>query len=262
MAFHYNWLSECIKNQKVEVINPYSKSKTTYNLNPNNIHSIVLWSKDYTNFINNPGLLADYNLYFQYTITGYGGSLIEPNVPTMEDSIKTLEKMLINYKPEQFNIRFDPILFSKETGMVTERLKDFGKLCKYLKELDMISKCRITTSYISLYDNVARQLQRKIKIVNDKEQAKKFFEEMANISLSYGGKGIGMCCCKEFENIKGIYQSHCIDGKLLDELFSEKSSKAKSTGQREGCGCSKSIDIGSYNQKCDHNCLYCYAHHQ
>ena len=49
------------------------------NLSPERVHSICLWSKSFANVLKNPGHLSLYNLYFQFTITGYS-KFLEPNV--------------------------------------------------------------------------------------------------------------------------------------------------------------------------------------
>ena len=93
-AFYWNWFKERIVEGYVEICNPYfPENKYTVDLSKDNVHSIVLWSKDFNNLVNDSSFLDDYNLYFQYTITGYN-KLLEPNVPLYEDSIETL---MINY---------------------------------------------------------------------------------------------------------------------------------------------------------------------
>jgi len=263
-AFYYEWLQECLRNKSVTLKNPmYPENSYTVDLTPDNVHSIVLWSKNYENVLKNPGLLNDYNLYFQYTITGYSKRL-EPHVPDYEESIRTLEALLKTYRPEQFNIRFDPILLSVE-GEVNPtpqkpglaRLNMFERLCSDLQDLGM-QNCRVTTSYVSIYGKTEENLRNAginyIPLTEDIQI--KFMEKMSKIAQKYN-RDIYICANDKFlkSGITNIKKAHCIDGELLDELFG-KCTKAKDAGQRLECGCSKSKDIGAY-MTCKHGCHYC-----
>lgn len=265
-ANHYLWLQEQLKNKSVSVVNPYNLQKRIVDLSPDDTHSLVLWSKDFKNVVDNPGLLNEYNLYFQYTITGYS-KFLEPNVPAYEESIETLKRMLERYKPEQFNIRFDPIILTKSKGEVNPtpnkpglaRLNAFERLCKDLNEIGM-QNCRVTTSYISLYGTVASNLKRLgVDFVPINDEIKiAFIKRMIEIAKANGRENIYTCSNPLFEGIDGIKKGACIDGELLSNLFG-KCTKANDAGQRKECGCVKSIDIGDYTMKCKHGCKYCYS---
>jgi len=78
-AFYYDWLQECLKNKYAVVKNPYNKSTYMVDLSCEKVHSICLWSKSFANVLKDPKYLSLYNLYFQFTITGYS-KFLEPNV--------------------------------------------------------------------------------------------------------------------------------------------------------------------------------------
>lgn len=268
-AFYFDWLITQLNNGFVDVPNPVFKDKITrVNLSKENIHSLILWSKDFSIFLNNMSLLDDYNLYFQYTITGYSKNL-EPNVPEYSETMKTLEKMLSKYSPKQFNIRFDPIILSTK-GEVTPtidkpglaRLKMFETLLKDLKTLGM-EDCRLTTSYISLYDSTINKLKNNnIDFINLSENNQiEFMKRMVDIAEKYD-RDIYTCANDKFVNagLNRVKKGHCIDGDILENLFG-KCTHANDSGQREECGCVKSKDIGSYMQPCKFSCKYCYAKH-
>lgn len=275
-AFYWKWFEKCIRNNYVEVSNPkFPDKKNKIDLSKENIHSIVLWSKNLRNILYNSDFLNDYNLYFQYTITGYSNKM-EPNVPTYKQSIETLKGLLNKFKAEQFNIRFDPVIISTVgesnptyNNPKLARLNMFDKLCNDLQLIGM-SNCRVTTSYISIYGNTEQNL----KNANidyyplSKEEQFSFIKDMANIAKSYN-RDIYICSNDRFleAGLDNVKKGHYIDGKLLDNLFG-KCTKAKDTGQRLECGCVKSIDIGAYQylgntnilgQPCGHKCAYCYA---
>lgn len=263
-AFYYDWLQNTLKNKTINVQNVLFPEKTyTYDLSPEEVKCIVLWSKNFKNVVNNPGILEDYNLIFNYTITGYS-KFLEPNVPEYKDSIKTIESLLNRYKPEQIRPRFDPIILSvqgennptpNKIGMA--RLIQFEKTCKDLSSLGINN---ITYSFVDLYPHVTKRLkQHNFNYLNMDNNLKIMFSKrMVEIACKYN---IQLYSCSEqlLEDVDGIQKSHCIDGYLIDSLFpcEKKVSKAKDRGQRKACGCCKSLDIGGY-LPCNHNCIYCY----
>lgn len=265
--FYYDWLQEALHKGKVELTNPlYKTKKYAVDLEPDKIHSLVLWSKDFRNVRQSPRYLENYNLYFHYTINNYSKAL-EPGVPSYEESLRTLEGLLTRYRPEQFNIRFDPLVISTvgEKNPTPEmpyqaRLAAFENLLRDLRALGMNPATRITTSYLSLYGHVKRRLkaQAELDVRHLQESViKDLVKIMAEMADKFGFK-LYSCASPLLENVPGVEKGHCIDGLLLESLFGEKVSKAKDRGQRESCGCTKSSDIGSYGMVCGHKCVYCY----
>jgi hypothetical protein len=270
-AFYYDWLQDILKKGSVELPNPIFQNKTyTVDLKPENVHSIVLWSKDFKNVLKEPRQLENYNLYFQYTINNYS-KVLEPNVPEYKDTLKVLEGLLKKYKPQQFNIRFDPIIISRkgEINPTAEkpgkaRLTVFETLCKDIKALGM-EECKVTTSYLELYGHVKNIIEKSdLDIIHlKKEQQILFFRRMVDIANKYGIT-LYSCASPILEKVEGMKMGHCIDGELLEDLFGGKVKKSKDKGQRQACGCTYSKDIGVYarninGMKCLHGCKYCYV---
>lgn len=256
--FYYPWLQECLKKGYCTVTNPYNNKQSKVDLTKDNVAAIVLWSKDFSNVLNDPGELVNYNLYFQYTITMYDTDLEQAGVP-YHKTLETLKGLMKTYKAEQFNIRYDPIIFTEKYNM-EERLSSFETLCKDLVKIGM-GDCRITTSYISLYGKVKYNLRRYgVKPLEySEDEICDFFSKLGYIAYSYGFQ-LYSCSNPVLEKCELIKKSHCIDGDLLTSLFKDKVTSSKDNVQRKSCGCIKSRDIGSYiDMNCGHKCLYCYA---
>lgn len=261
---YYDWLQQVLKAGEVSIANPRFREKVyRIDLHPEKVHSLVLWSKDFRNVLARPGHLDNYNLYFQYTINNYPACL-EPNVPDYLQTMRVLEGLLKKYRPEQFNIRFDPVIVQKhgqgsEAKPGEERLKAFERLCLDLGALGM-NRCRITTSYLALYPHVKRRMSEpglEPVALRDK-QIIDLFEQLAAIGKK-SGFALYSCASPLLETARGLRKGACIDGQLLEEIFGGKVSKAKDTGQRKSCGCHRSSDIGDYLKKCRFHCVYCYG---
>ena len=263
-AFYYDWLQECLKNKYVMVKNPYNKSTYMVDLSPERVHSICLWSKSFANVLKNPGYLSLYNLYFQFTITGYS-KFLEPNVVDTEEALRQMEQLALKYSPKQINWRFDPIILSiKEEKNPTPdnftraRLKVFEALCRDISSFG-VNRC--TISFLCLYKKVEQRMiaSKFTYLIPSQQQQIEFVSQLVEIADKYGVT-IYTCTSPIIEGVPGVKKGHCIDGAYLEALFGKRASHAKDAGQRAECGCTRSRDIGAYSgQSCGHGCIYCYA---
>ncbi len=263
-TFYYEWLQECLKNEYVMVKNPYNKSTYMVDLSYEKVHSICLWSKSFANVLKDPKFLSLYNLYFQFTITGYS-KFLEPNVVDTNEAVSQMEQLARKYSPQQINWRFDPIIFSlkgeKEPtpdNFERARLKVFETLCKDISSFG-VNRC--TISFLCLYKKVEQRMKKANFTYFPPSQQKQieFVSQLVEIADKYG-VNIYTCSSPLIEGVPGVKKSHCIDGAYLEELFGKRASRAKDAGQRKECGCTRSKDIGGYDdQSCGHGCIYCYA---
>ena len=112
------------------------------------------------------------------------------------------------------------------------------------------------------YNKVRRNLERLakekgIKIIHPSKDFKiELANELAAIAESYGIEMYS--CCGDYLVGGNIKKAHCIDGALIEELFSPPGFSYKLKPTRKECGCTESTDIGAYDT-CPHGCVYCYA---
>lgn len=253
----YNNLQMALREGIYTQSSKYSGTMSKF-LNLNEIGAVVLWSKNYANFLKNPGVLDNFNLYFQFTITGYS-SKIEKGVPNSEITINQMRELAEKYGSSKINWRFDPIAFfvkedRKEEGF-KERLETFEKLCIKISSFG-VSRC--TISFLDLYNAVSSRLDRLgIEYYTPNEDEKiEFLKKLKDIAAKYN---IELFACSNPEmSAASINKSSCIDGAVLSKLFNIKFDSNKDSGQRVNCGCTKSTDIGNYTP-CPNQCAYCYS---
>lgn len=256
---HYEWLQERLVDGQVALTNPYNGNAYVTSLKPEDVHSIVLWSKNYQNVIADPGKLVDYNLYFHFTINGYS-KLLEPGIPDPTVLIFQMKSLCEKYSPEQIMWRFDPIIISEAAELSRgpdARKEAFLHFCQSFSTFG-IKNC--TISFIDMYYKVKTAFTFagfEHKELSTEEQVA-YAKDLVSIANKYG---IQLHTCSEplIENVEGIQRGHCVDGARLTKLFGTIAINAKDRSQRPACGCSASKDIGDYKMGCPHGCLYCYA---
>jgi len=135
VAFFPEWFASVLKSEEAKVLGPSGHSYTV-NLGLDVVHTVVLWSKNFANVIENRAGLKDLlqkydQIYIHLTITGLGDTFIEPGVPPYQTSLSQIENLLeIVGKPERITIRFDPIVYWKERDRINTNLHVFEKIAR------------------------------------------------------------------------------------------------------------------------------------
>lgn len=260
-AFHYEWLQDALAKGAVCLVNHYNQREYVVVLRPESVHSLVLWSRNFARVLDKPGTLADYPLYFQFTLTGYP-KFLEPGALSEEEALRQMYSLARTYSPRQINWRFDPLLFLQNSApsleeAEEERLQTFERLARQISGMG-ITRC--TMSFVAMYASVRSRLSKHGVRLHEiePEALRRFAGALAGRARACGIE-LFSCCQPLLEGVPGLRKGSCIDGSLLQDLFGGKTSKARDTGQRKHCGCTYSLDIGSYRQECLHACLYCYA---
>jgi len=256
-AFYGDWFMNRLKEGFAGIVNPFGGQKYIASLKPADVTCFVFWSKNFTPFLDNLKIINDlgYKFYFNYTITGLP-SIFESNVDR-QPAINTLKLLSRMYSPGYINWRFDPIIISDIFGH-DFYIKAFEKLTTEFEGL--VERCYF--SFVTEYNKVKYnfdQLEKTTGIkVTDITDYHKI--ELAN-ALSVIAKRYGIqmySCCGDYLVNENIKKAHCIDGSIIEALFYPQGLQYAEKPTREQCGCTESIDIGTYNT-CPHGCIYCYA---
>jgi hypothetical protein len=261
-AFYSNWLLGQFAQGYAEVVNPYNKKKSIVELKPEQVHSVVLWSKDFSPLLKRIGRLNVYELFFMFTINDC--ALLEPKVPPLEQRFEQAEFIVNNFDKERLLARFDPIVHWQEGGVIQNNLASFPKIIKKFSCLGLRS---IKISFMDTsYKKLARRGVDFIELpLEDKQE---ITTRLADMAREYGIT-LQFCCNDylfennsgntQYQSISNIENAACIDGAYLARVVGEPASLKKDPSQRKQCHCTISRDIGSYTQRCAHGCKFCYA---
>lgn len=188
------------------------------------------------------------------TCTGWGSSIIEPFVPTLETTRKKFGELIDKGFPiEQCVLRIDPIIPTEE-GM--DRL--FG----VLKAFSDTGIQRVRFSVIDMYEHVKKRFK-EANIVLPFETFHAPLEirrSILDILLDFGKQyGFDVEACAE----PGIDSVPCLSQKDIDILgLADKITLVGNKGQRSNCSCpsnKQEILEDGFKKKCGNACKYCYV---
>ena len=256
-AFYGDWFMSRLKEGFAGVVNPFSGKKYIVSLKPRDVVCFVFWSKNFSPFIKNLKVIdgLGYKFYFNYTVTALP-SILENNVEK-QSAIKALKQLSRTYSSRHINWRFDPIIISNVHGR-DFYIRAFEELASEFA--GFVERCYF--SFVTEYNKVKRnfgELQRStnVKITDCSEDFKlDLANELAAIAERFGIRMFS--CCGDYLVNNSIKKAHCIDGSIIESLFFPEGLKYSEKPTRKECGCTESIDIGTYDT-CPHGCVYCYA---
>jgi DNA repair photolyase len=226
-----------------------------------NIHTLVIWTKDPRNLYVHKHLRKSLNkidqLYVLLTITGLGGTPLEPRAPTTDKVLLQLNQIAdLVGSPKRIGVRYDPLidLYYQEKTHLTNI--EIGLFIDILRDISSVGIKRVITSYVTLYPKVIKRLkQYNFQIVDHPISEIKNFIQNKMIPLTKNFN-VELSTCV----FPDLTKTGCIDGRILSELHPQKEpcSLAKDPSQRPACHCTRSTDIGEWFS-CYHGCLYCYG---
>ena len=208
VQYYSDWLLKRFKEGFVYSRNPlFPNIVTRYELNPNILDCVVFCSKNYEPILDRLTEITDkFNTYFHYTITAYGRD-IEPNVPTIDESIETLIKLSKIVGKQRIAWRYDPILLTKKyTKQV--HYNTFDYMSKRLSP--HIDRCIF--SFVDMYKKLETNMP-EIIILNNNDK----IEIAKNIGSIAKKHNMIIQTCATIEDFKqfGILQSGCMTSKIL-----------------------------------------------
>jgi DNA repair photolyase len=225
---------------------------------PSRVHTLVIWTKAPSTLLANTELVeavSRYNQqYFHCTITGMGGTRLEPLSPPLSQSLASLKGLVsLAGAPERVRVRFDPVVHLVLPGEITySNLSHFRTVALACADAGITA---VTTSWMQCYPKVVKRLERAgIRILTVSASQMRRETEFLLDHCTEHGLCLSGCCATH------LPAARCIDGALLNRLhpLGHGCSEGKARGQRADCTCSASLDIGWY-APCAHGCLYCYA---
>ncbi len=256
-AFYGEWFIRRVQEGFAGVVAPYGGKRYLVSLAPQDVDCFVFWSKDFTPFVPHLDTLdhLGYRFYFNYTLTALP-AVFETHVDKAA-ALKTLKYLSERYSPRHINWRFDPIVLSSITG-ADFYLDAFERLAAQLA--GRVERCYF--SFVTEYEKVKRNLlplltDHGISLLEPPAEEKiALADRLAAIAERYGIRMYS--CCGEYLLSPWVHKAHCIDGTIIEQLFFPQGFAHKDKPTRKECGCTESIDIGTYDT-CPHGCLYCYA---
>jgi DNA repair photolyase len=224
------------------------------------VHTVVVWTKDVTNLLRHEELREALafagQIFVHWTITGLGGSFLEPHVPPPANQLALLAELLAYLgDPRRLHWRYDPLISARRGH---ENVSNVG-LDMFRALASPLASARVAvvhTSFVTLYPKVLRRLASAgVEVIDLPANERLAF--LRQLSASADDMGIRMVTCCE----PAFGRQRCIDGDLLMELHPthEPCRDDRAREQRELCGCTASLDVGAY-LPCPNRCLYCYAH--
>ena len=181
------------------------------------------------------------------TCTGFGGSILEPNVPNKLWTRTQVDKLIAGGFPvKQMVLRVDPIIPTKRGLKTAESVLDL---------FDTSGIERVRYSFIDMYRHVKDRFQAKsLPLPFNGFCAPDYMINNALDLFRQYGLTYKFEACSE----NTIHKIGCISQRDFDILGIAE--KAGNTGpQRIGCAChSGKIELLTERKKCWHGCVYCY----
>ncbi len=256
-AFYGTWFLKRLEAGFCRVVNPYGSQVHEIALTAEAVAPFVFWTRNPGPFRATLGEVARRGFPFvvQITTIGYPRAL-EASVLPPERIVALVEEIRAGYGPRAAVWRYDPVLITSATPPEWHR-RNFTALARAIAgKVD-----EVVFSFAQIYaktrSNLNRAAQSHVFTWDDPadENKRRLLAELAAIAREQGLKPT--LCAQPDLLSPGLEPARCIDAERLSDIAGQPIA-ARTKGNRPGCLCAESRDIGAYDS-CPHGCVYCYA---
>ncbi len=255
-AFYADWFMVRLSAGFVQVPSPYGGRPGTVSLRPGAVDGFVFWTRNATP-------MAAYwarvrrtaPFYVQWTVTGYPRAL-EAGTPAAPAAVARLRALARRFGPRVAVWRYDPIVLSTATPPAWHEA-NFARLARALAG----ATDEVVISFVQPYRKTVRNLDaaaaRHGFVWRDPADDEKRALVARLVPLAQDC-GMRLTLCTQPHLLAaGAAEARCIDATRLADLAGRPIA-AHEKGNRPGCRCAESRDIGVYDS-CAQGCVYCYA---
>jgi hypothetical protein len=256
-AFYAEWFLRRLDEGFALVRNPYSAQMYRVDLRPQRVTGFVFWTRNFGPLLERLDRLRAFGRPFvvQFTITDYPRQ-IEPAVIPAEKAVAQMHRLAREVHPLCPVWRYDPVLFTSLTPTEFHE-RNFARLAAALEG----ATDEVVISFAQIYAKSRRNLDAAARRhgftwTDAPDDAKR--ELAARLALLARRHGMRLTVCSQPEYLApAAEEARCVDVRRLARISGEPL-EAPLKGNRPGCACHESRDIGEYDT-CPHGCLYCYA---
>ncbi len=256
-AFYGAWFLERLRRGSCRVVNPYGGRDYEVALTAEAADGFVFWTRNVKPFLATLEETAARGFPFvvQYTITGYPRE-IEPSVAPAEQAAGLARELSGRYGRRAVVWRYDPVFLTSLTPP-DWHLRRFAELATALAG----ATDEVVLSFAQIYAKTRANSDKAAWLHgftwSDPEPEAKtaLLGELAAIARDQNIKPT-LCSQPELPG-QALEPAACIDRVRLSDVAGRPIA-ARVKGNRPGCLCAESRDIGAYDT-CPHGCIYCYA---
>ena len=255
-AFYAAWFRERFRAGEAVVANPYGGLPARVPLREG-CDGFVFWTRNAEPFRAALDEVAGAGLPFvvQYSLTGYPRPL-ETSVPPAARAVESMRRISGEHGAAALVWRYDPIVLSDLTPPEWH-LARFETLAAGLEGATE----EVVTSFVQPYAKTRRRLGAAARAGGfawrDPEAVEKR-DLLRRLAAIAAARGMALTVCAQPDLADtGFAAAACVDAARLSRVAGRRIAAAPK-GNRPGCACAESRDIGAYDS-CAHGCVYCYA---
>jgi nucleotide-binding universal stress UspA family protein len=255
-AFHARWFMTRLEAGYCEVRNPYGGKASRVSLLQGDVDGIAFWSRNMAPLLASLDIVrAKYPFTVSFTATAYPRALEAATVPA-ERAVAQMAELATRFGKRAVVWRYDPIVITSLTDAAWHRA-NFTRLANALR--GVVDEAVV--SFMQPYRKSARNLDiaaREHRFTwrdPSDEEKRALLGDLAAVARDHGMKLT--LCAQPHLLIDGVMAARCIDVQRLSDIAG-RDIAAPTKGNRDGCACAQSRDIGAYDS-CAQGCAYCYA---